>query len=84
MCGSTLSAADRLDALVEANIQFHWGANSREVVEAASRFEALGINPALARDLEGKAGRMATIDALRPADTTAAMLAYLDRLPRWC
>lgn len=53
-----------LDALAEANDQFHWGTKAEEVERAARRLSALGVNPALAQELEAKAARMRTVAAL--------------------
>ena len=55
-----------LDALAEANDQFHWGTKAEEIEQAAQRLRRLGANPALARELEAKAVRMRTVaDLLR-------------------
>jgi hypothetical protein len=56
--------AVRLDALVDANTQFHWGTNATEIEEAASRLRALNMNAVLASELDLKAGRIRTIRAL--------------------
>jgi hypothetical protein len=55
-----------LDALAEANDQFHWGTKVEEVEQVARRLRSLGANPALAGELESKAVRMRTVaDLLR-------------------
>ena len=56
--------AFRLDALVEANTQFHWGTSATEIEQAASRLRALNLNPVLASELDLKAGRIRTVAAL--------------------
>ena len=56
-----LNIAARLDAIAEANTQFHWGSVVEKVEEAASHLRALQLNPVLASGLEAKANRMRTI-----------------------
>ena len=53
-----------LDALAEANDQFHWGTKVADVEAAARRLRALGLNPALTAELEAKVVRMRTIQQL--------------------
>jgi hypothetical protein len=55
-----------LDALAEANDQFHWGTKVEEVEQAARRLRQLACNPALADELEAKAIRMRTVANLLP------------------
>ena len=54
-----------LDALADANDQFHWGIKPEDLEDAARRLTAAGINAALAQALEAKASRMRTIKGLR-------------------
>jgi hypothetical protein len=56
-----------LDALADANDQFHWGTKPEELECAARRVTAAGVNAVLAQALEAKAARMRVIDVLRPA-----------------
>lgn len=56
-----------LDALAEANDQFHWGTKVEEVEQAARRLRQVGANPALAGELEAKAIRMRTVANLLQA-----------------
>lgn len=49
-----------LDALAEANDQFHWGTKVEEVEQLARRLRSAGANPALAGELEAKVARMKT------------------------
>jgi len=53
-----------LDALAEANMQFHWGTVATEIELVASRLRALSLNPVLASELDAKAGRIRTVAAL--------------------
>ncbi len=50
-----------LDALAEANDQFHWGTKDEEVEQSARRLRTLGVNPALAGELEAKAAHMKNV-----------------------
>ena len=73
-----------LDALAEANDQFHWGTKLEEVEQAARRLRQLACNPALADDLEAKAIRMRTVanllrDAQNPSATSARFATGLSR-----
>jgi hypothetical protein len=54
-----------LDALADANDQFHWGTKPEELECASRRLTAAGVNAELAQALEGKAARMRTIKGLR-------------------
>ena len=47
--------AAHLDALVEANIQFHWGSKIEDVERAAVTLRTYRFNPVLAAGLETKA-----------------------------
>ena len=58
-----------LDALVEANSQFHWGTIATEIELAASRLRALSLNAVLASELELKAGRIRTVAALLASES---------------
>ena len=55
-----------LDALAEANDQFHWGTKVEEVEAAALRLRQLDSNPVLAGELVAKAFRMRTVADLLP------------------
>ena len=67
---------EHLDALAEANVQFHWGAVVEEVEAAASRLRAMDLNPMLASGLETRANRMRIIETLLgiEADVPTGML----------
>jgi hypothetical protein len=47
-----------LDALADANDQFHWGRKPEELASAARRLISIGINAALSQQLEAKSLRM--------------------------
>ena len=64
MTNGTRTIMEHLDALTEANVQFHWGAVVEEVEIAASRLRAMDLNPMLASGLETRANRMRIIDTL--------------------
>lgn len=53
-----------LDALAEANVQFHWGTRIGEIEDAARNLRTLDINPVLMVELEAKVARMRTIEEL--------------------
>jgi len=53
-----------LETLAEASAELHWGTEIEEVEAAARHLRALNLNPALCRQLQAKAARMRTIDAL--------------------
>lgn len=52
MTNASRNSLEHLDALAEANVQFHWGAVVEEVEIAASRLRAMDLNPMLASGLE--------------------------------
>ncbi len=63
-----------LDALAEANAQFHWGTRPDELRTAARNLRGLDLNPGLSTLLDAKAGRMRAVDALlRDAAFSAVM-----------
>ena len=64
MTNGTRTIMEHLDALTEANVQFHWGAVVEEVELAASRLRAMDLNPMLASGLEIRANRMRIIETL--------------------
>ena len=64
MANGTRSLVEHLEALAEANLQFHWGAVVEEVETAASRLRAMDLNPMLASGLEIRANRMRIIETL--------------------
>ncbi len=49
------ACSTRLDAIAEANAQFHWGTTASEIITAAINLLRLGINPDLASALQVKA-----------------------------
>jgi len=64
MTNGTRTSIEHLDALAEANVQFHWGAVVEEVEIAASRLRAMDLNPMLAAGLEARANWMRIIETL--------------------
>ena len=64
MTNGSRNILEHLDALAEANVQFHWGAVVEEVEIAASRLRAMDLNPMLASGLETRANRMRIIETL--------------------
>ena len=64
MTNRTRTIIEHLDALAEANVQFHWGGVVEEVEMAASRLRAMDLNPMLASGLEIRANRMRIIETL--------------------
>jgi len=64
MTDGTRTNIEHLDALAEANVQFHWGAVVEEVEIAASRLRAMDLNPMLASGLETRANRMRIVETL--------------------
>ena len=76
MANGTRTIIEHLDALADANVQFHWGAVVEEVETAASRLRAMDLNPTLASGLETRANRMRIIETLLgiEADVPTGML----------
>ena len=56
--------ATRLETLIEANDQFHWGTDPDAGEAAAAALDRLRLNPALARALDAKAARVRTVARL--------------------
>ena len=80
MANGTRNAEAHLDALAEANVQFHWGAVVEEVEKAASRLRAMDLNPMLASGLETRANRMRIIETLLGIEADVPTSTLLEKL----
>ena len=58
-----------LCAVAEASAQFYWATKAEDLETAAQELRGLGLNPALVCELEAKAARIRTIEALRAEAT---------------
>ena len=80
MANGTRTIIEHLNALAEANVQFHWGAVVEEVEKAASRLRAMDLNPMLASGLETRANRMRIIDTLLGIEADVPTSRLLEKL----
>ena len=80
MANGSRNILEHLDALAEANVQFHWGAVVEEVEKAASRLRAMDLNPMLASGLETRANRMRIIDTLLGIEADVPTSTLLEKL----
>ena len=80
MTNGTRTIMEHLDAITEANVQFHWGAVVEEVEKAASRLRAMDLNPMLASGLETRANRMRIIETLLGIEADVPTSTLLEKL----